>query len=187
MNGQGCDCSRIGASSFIQVAKETDLIVQAKILEISSFDSTKSISPERMTVEIIEAIKGNSDAKEIVILGYGANDCYDLLNSYKVGATYIFSLSSIDKNIKTISYALFSCGHHSLVKKGNIVTGVITKEMSKSDQKNYGKLLEKLSKLSYDKKNQSEREKIYSKMDEIMLTLRESLNYISFKKLLNEQ
>jgi hypothetical protein len=172
--------------NFLQVSKDADLIIQAKIVGFQNFDSTKVLQPPSMKVEIIEQIAGTINSKQITILGSGTNDCYDWLYNYKPGQTFIFSLLHINKNIDSVMYVLPVCGHHSLIKKGNTVTGVISKQMSNSFLKNYRKLLEKSLKIPYGEKNESKRKEVRSKIEAMELEMSESISYTALKKLLTK-
>src|SRR5688572_3747789 len=86
---QDCNCNREEGISFIHVSKNSDLIIEARILEYPGFDSLKSIEPREMKVEIIERLKGESGSRQVTVLGSAFNDCYDWLYQYKIGKTYI--------------------------------------------------------------------------------------------------
>lgn len=168
-----CSCEWSG--NFLRIAKHSELIVEAKIIEFNyhSKDGKRSNNFEEfikknafkddfneygtsIVIEIISVLKGKEIRKQVEIYGADGSDCRGGLSEYKVGSFYIFSIykSSSDyyakqPNEDELDYSIGGCYESSLecFPKTNEVKGSIRGKNSRKIRIwKYDKFLRKLNK-----------------------------------------
>jgi hypothetical protein len=127
-----CSCAS-NDTPFATVAKNSDLVVRGKVLELGSYapgrrsDSYPNGLPMTMTLAVQEIYKGKLNSKQIKIQGGEGLSCRPYLSEFSTGTEWVLAISTIKdaQYGKKGELTLFNCGEYRLPVEKDAVKGRI--------------------------------------------------------------
>jgi hypothetical protein len=129
---QACSCDG-KERSFVQIAKERNLVIKGKVLEYHRYkydrygsgyietDKEEEGRPNTMTFEVQEVYKGRTKLKKVLLVGVGMASCSPSVRYFPIGTEWVFSLSNDSPNEEI--FGMSWCAAHWLPVKDDRVTG----------------------------------------------------------------
>ncbi|MCY7324453.1 MAG: hypothetical protein LH660_22305 [Phormidesmis sp. CAN_BIN36] len=127
-----CSCVDDG-SSFVQKAKQSELVVRGKVIEYQwhKDDKERKEVPLAMTVEVKEVYKGATKLRKVVVWGDNGMMCRPYITQFPIETEWVLALSK-DAWTGKGKLAISGCGEHWLQVKGSNATGKVTDGSSKA-------------------------------------------------------
>ncbi|GMT49403.1 MAG: hypothetical protein IEMM0008_0942 [bacterium] len=124
-------CSCLYEDPFIDMAKESVLVVRAKVLKYFPYKANGNyLDYKAMDIEIMEIYKGQEVKKTIRVWGDDGALCRPYVVEFTIGKTYIFALAKgggkFGADYEENDYVISICGEFYLKVKKQIVIGHIT-------------------------------------------------------------
>ncbi len=133
--------------------------------------------------------EGQSKTSDIIVFGQDGVNCLEWLNKFKVGDTFVLSLyvnQSRDLMTNNLqAFNLSTCGDYWASYDNSNVTGVINKKRAKTFTKKLSKLNDAIGK-AIDDDDEGKETKLKEKKQALYDSLKGTMNYDLFKKILGE-
>jgi hypothetical protein len=144
MQSIACDCGYNGP--FLQVAKQTKLVVVVKVKDYSHLGEV-SRTPMAMQVEVLEVLKGKEARKSIIVWGDDGHLCRPYVSQFKKDSVYVMALDEGSerwgqKKESKKDYCISGCGAFWL--SADIFQRRALGDINSTDRSNQSITIEKL-------------------------------------------